>query len=55
MKAFEWVSPTSVADAVKALPPAAKADPDESPQAIAGGREGASEAAVHRFVSSAAR
>lgn len=40
MKAFEWVSPTSVADAVKQLQPAtAVADPDDVPRPLAGGQD----------------
>ncbi|HVG39722.1 MAG TPA: xanthine dehydrogenase family protein subunit M [Pyrinomonadaceae bacterium] len=40
MKAFEWVSPTSVADAVKQLSSgAAPADPDDAPRPLAGGQD----------------
>ncbi|HEX8068941.1 MAG TPA: xanthine dehydrogenase family protein subunit M [Pyrinomonadaceae bacterium] len=40
MKAFEWVSPTSVNDAVKLLRAGATTrDPDEAPRPIAGGQD----------------
>jgi xanthine dehydrogenase YagS FAD-binding subunit len=40
MKAFEWMSPTSITEAVSALKPApAPADIDDSPRPIAGGQD----------------
>lgn len=39
MKSFEWVSPTSIADALKVLQPGSKMDPDEAPQPMAGGQD----------------
>ena len=40
MKAFEWVSPTSVDEAVRLLrPAAAAAESDEAPRPLAGGQD----------------
>jgi xanthine dehydrogenase YagS FAD-binding subunit len=39
MKAFEWVSPTTISEAAKLLEPAAGTRADEAPQLIAGGQD----------------
>ena len=39
MNAFEWANAGTVDDAIKLLKPAANADPDEAPRAIAGGQD----------------
>ncbi|HEY6119981.1 MAG TPA: FAD binding domain-containing protein, partial [Pyrinomonadaceae bacterium] len=40
MKAFEWVNPTGIAEAVQSLAtPSPQADVDESPRPIAGGQD----------------
>ncbi|HYP52663.1 MAG TPA: xanthine dehydrogenase family protein subunit M [Pyrinomonadaceae bacterium] len=39
MKAFEWVTPTSVGEAVKLLRPVTGADADEQPRPIGGGQD----------------
>ncbi|MFN2533228.1 MAG: xanthine dehydrogenase family protein subunit M [Pyrinomonadaceae bacterium] len=39
MKAFEWINPTTVVEAVKSLSAAGVADIDDAPRAIAGGQD----------------